>query len=411
MADIDAPERVDFTDQATQFCPWQAYRYAREAGPVYYEESTGFYVVLRYDLVRRIAIDTGRFANETGVMKPFEGEALRILQTEGVPYVTGLVLGDGEAHEFQRALVQNVFSVPRVKKMENYFVELIDGHIDEFIDRGWCDYHKELSVLVPMTVISDQLGLERKDLGFFARLSDADAECAQPNLSPERLIEIARTIAEGRRYLAVLAEKYRDNPADCLMSDIVNGEVDGRRPTLAEIVTIANIMITAGNESTTNAMDAAMLMLVETAGLEDRLRNDHEQIPNFVEEILRYDAPFQALFRRAIDDVEIEGVHIPAGSIVELRWGAANRDPKQFESPDEFDPSRRNARRHVTFGLGAHSCVGSNLSRAELRVLTERLLARMKNFRLKGGRDESVQRQPHYFVRGVQSLQIEFERV
>lgn len=174
--------------------------------------------------------------------------------------------------------------------------------------------------------------------------------------------------------------------------------------TDGELVSIANLMIIAGNETTTNAINSAIELLVKHPEMQDRLRDNPDEIDVFIEETLRFEAPIQALFRLAVKDTEIGGVSVPAGSIVVLRWGAANRDPHVFIDPDEFDPDRAGARKHITFGYGSHFCLGSHLARKEIKIVLQRLLARTRNIR--PASPEWVGRDASYIVRGFAKQEV-----
>src|SRR3546814_13420910 len=134
-----------------------------------------------------------------------------------------------------------------------------------------------------------------------------------------------------------------------------------------------------GKDSSANAIANAMLRLVEHPELQERLRAQPELVPQFVEETLRLDAPVQKLFREPKHDMDIAGVRVPKGSVVVLQWGAANRDPAHFDNPDMIDMARKNAAQHLTFGYGAHTCVGNRMDRADIRIAILKLLARIRN--------------------------------
>lgn len=176
---------------------------------------------------------------------------------------------------------------------------------------------------------------------------------------------------------------------------------------MREMVSIILILLVAGNDSTALAMTSCMHRIATTPGLEDALRADPARIPNFIEEVLRLEAPVQGLYRRARKPVTIGGTQIPEGAIVVLRFGAANRDPAQFADPDALDPARSNARSHLAFGAGPHFCLGNQLSRGELRIAFTTLLQRMSNIRLAG--DEAAAWMSHFLVYGPHRLHIRFE--
>jgi cytochrome P450 len=402
--------KVSFTDPAIQACPFAAYRAVREQGPVYLEPDTGYYAIHDYALIRQIAGNAEAFGNDTGIMRGVRREeVVKIYREGGVVPVEGLVVGDGDEHAFQRALVAKTFNLARVRKMEVYLTEVVDRCIDQFIDRGEADLCAELAVKVPISVIADQLGVPRADIPKFKFWTDAAIEAGDPSLASDRQLELARIAAQFHNYILEKADQYRANPADCLLSDLVHADLDGRKVTPGELVAMVALLIVAGNETTTNAMTNAICQIIETKGLEQSLRDNPNVIPNFIEEVLRYEAPLQALFRIAKKDVEVEGVTIPAGSIVVLRWGAGNRDPKVFRSPDVFDLNRSNARVHVTFGYGVHFCLGSHLARSELRIALERLLSRIRNLRWAAGNGSTVRRQT-YVVYGLSAMQVAFDK-
>ena len=296
----------------------------------------------------------------------------------------------------------------RVKKMEAYITEVVDECIDSFISAGRADLHADLAVKLPLLIIADQLGVPRKDIDRFLYWTECSAEGTNPMLDPERELELIRIEAEFNRYLLDIAEGYRRQPADVLFSDIVHANVDGRRVTDGELVAMASLLIIAGNETTTNAIGNAFNRLIVEPTLQERLRSNPSQIDTFVEESLRYEAPIQGLFRLVSRDTEVAGVSIPKGSIVVLRWGAANRDPGVFDEPDRFDLARANARSHITFGYGPHFCLGSHLARSELKIAIARMLERSGNISF-APEGAPVERSSTYVVNGYRKLLIEFE--
>ncbi|RYY25363.1 MAG: cytochrome P450 [Sphingomonadales bacterium] len=400
---------VSFMDPAVQQCPYSAYQELRELGPVYQEPSTGFFVVLDHGLCRKIASDTEIFRNDTGIMRGrLRPEVMKIYEESGVVPIQGLVTGDGPDHRFQRALVEKVFTMGRVKKMETYLTQVVDECIEGFIAAGRADLHADLAVKLPLLVIADQLGVPREDLERFRYWTESSAEGTNPILDPDRELELIRIEVEFNNYLLGIAEAYRSEPADVLFSDIVHANVDGRRVTDGELVAMASLLIIAGNETTTNAIGNAFHRLIVEPELQEQLRSEPERIGAFVEESLRYEAPIQGLFRLVSRDTEVAGVSIPQGSILVLRWGAANRDPTVFDEPDRFDPQRGNARSHITFGYGPHFCLGSHLARGEIRISIARMLDRLRNIRFAAD-DAPVERASTYVVSGYQKQLVEFE--
>lgn len=405
---------ISFIDAEVQRCPFAAYAAVREQGPVYYDESCGYYIVTGYDEVRRWASDTERLSNVTGLLLSFDSKSYQktideIYEQHGVLPMNTLTVSDPPLHTFHRSLVDKAFTASRVRQMEDYLQSIIDGMIDGFIARGACDFYAEFAARVPILVIASQLGVELDDIDWFKECSDAVIAESNPGNTEEQQIAITWKITELQRFIAARIREFQDQPADCLLSDLVHAEDDGRRMSMREMVSIILILLVAGNDSTALAMTSAMHRLVTMPGLEDRLRANPAGIPNFIEEVLRLEAPVQGLYRRALADLTIGGTAIPKGAIVVLRFGAANRDPAQFADPDRLDTARANARGHLAFGAGPHFCLGNQLSRGELRIAFTRLLERMRNIRLADG-EEPAAWISHFLVYGPHKLDILFDR-
>ena len=407
-------DQISFADPAVQKCPFAAYRAVRSHGDVYRDPGSGMFVVLGYELVRKVANDAATFSNETGLLlvkdSPIKSKLDEIWRTEGVMPVPTMVVSDPPAHTFHRSLVDKVFTPVRVREMEAYLESIVDGMIDEFIDRGQVEFLSGMAIRVPLYVIADQLGVPREDWPQFHRWASTVIAQGQHNNDETEQIRITRTLCELQNYIVARAAEYEAQPRSCILSDLVHARADdGRKLSREELVAIVIQILTAGYETTAATMTAGLLRIIRTPGLETLLRNEPARLVNFIEEVLRSDAPIQSLFRRATKDTEIGGVAVPAGSLIQLMWGAANRDPAQFDEPDEFRIDRANARRHVTFGFGPHVCVGNQLARGELRIAFTRLLQRLKNLRL-ARPQEPIEYISHSFAYGIRSLDVAFDR-
>ena len=406
--------KVSFIDEEVQRCPFAAYAQVREAGPVYFDESCGYYIVTGYDEVRKWAADTTNLSNVTGLLlsfdsKPYQQRINDIYEARGVLPMNTLTVSDPPLHSFHRSLVDKAFTASRVRQMEDYLQSIIDGMIDEFIDRGECDFYADFAAKVPIHVIASQLGVELEDIDWFKECSDAVIAESNPSNDEETQVAITCKITELQQFILRKIGEFQDRPGDCLLSDLVHADDNGRKMSMREMVSIILILLVAGNDSTALAMTSAMHRMI-AHGLEDELRADPARIPNFIEEVLRLEAPVQGLYRRAVNDIRIADTDIPAGAIVVMRFGAANRDPAQFAEPDELDATRGNARNHLAFGAGPHFCLGNQLSRGELRIAFDTLLRRMRNFRLADGQDAAAW-MSHFLVYGPVKLQIAFDRI
>lgn len=404
---------VTFVDPQIQKCPFHAYDDVRAKGPVYHDPTTGHYVITSYELLKEVSADVERLSTQAGIIRdragPLQALSERVMRENGYPLIDLLITGDPPEHAFHRSLVETAFSAARVKKMEDYLQEVVEDRIAALPARGPINIHDELSVLVPVTVIADQLGVSRADIHTFKKWSDCALKRLDPNQSEAELTEALMGYCALQNYIAAKAEAYRAAPADCLLSDLVHAQSDGRSLTVTELVNIASILIVAGNETTTSAISSAILRLAKDQELQDRLRGDPAQIANFVEEVLRLESPVQGMFRRTKEAMVLGGVSIPAGSILMLKFGAANRDPAKFEDPAAVDLARRNGRQHVAFGYGPHFCIGHQLARSETRITVTELLGRMDNIRL-ADQPDAVEYLSNYVTYGPIKLTIDYEK-
>lgn len=406
---------ISFMDPDVQLCPFEAYDAVRGPGKVYQDPATGWYFVTDYETVRRLTADAANLSNFTGVLmcktkSAHQDEIDEIWKSEGFLPTPVLVVSDPPDHTFYRSFVDRSFSLGRVKRMEQYLESIVDEIVAEQRDRGAMEFRSAVATRLTLSVIADQLGVPRSDWLKLDEWTDAVMAHQDQSIPPEREKELVRKICELHQYAARKVEEYRKEPRDCLLSDFANMEIDGRRMTMREIAAMVEQGLTGGKDTSASAMCSAMLRLCEDPALQERLRDDPSLIPQFVEEVMRLDAPVQGLFREARNDLEIGGVRIPRGSVVVLKWGAANRDPAMFPEPDRLKLDRANAKRHLTFGYGPHTCVGNLLARAEMRIVFTKLLANMRHFRLAGGA-ESVRRVPHFFSYGPMELHVRYERI
>lgn len=405
-------QNISFSDPDVQRCPFPAYEEIRRQGPVYYDRSNGFHIITGYDDIRKAAMDTKTFSSVTGQLlvktAPYQERIDAIYREKGYLPVNALVVADPPVHTFHRSLVDKVFTVSSVKRMEEYLSGVVDEMIDQIIDLGSADFYYDLAVKIPNHVLSDQIGLPRERFADFKRWADAIVQEADPDNGEERQVEITHTICELQQFLVERIATYRAVPRPCILNDLIHAEVDGKRLSIEEIIQIVEQMLPAGSDTTVGAVASAMHRIATTPGLEDELRDDPALIANFVEEVLRTSAPVQGLWRRATCDTEIGGVPIAKDAIIVLRFGAGNYDAAVFPDPGRFDIRRSNARRHFAFGVGPHFCVGNLLARGEIRITIDRMLQRMKKLRLAHG-ENSVSWQAHFFAFGPNRLEIAFD--
>jgi len=405
---------ISFADPAVQRCPFAAYDQLRDTAPVYQDPLTGYYVLTRYDDVRKALMNVKALRNRTGLNTTRESSVMaqvaELYETRGWQPMDTLVSNDPPEHRIYRTLVDKVFTTARVAALEPRMSELIEGLIDKFIDQdGEIEFLAAFAIPLPLVIIAEQLGIAREDMADFKLWSDVSVESVSPLITPERELEIANHIIDMQNYLAKVIDRVRATPDETLISHLANTETDGRRLEKRELLGVLHQLLIAGNETSTTTLASGMKVLIEQPELAEQIYANPELAKPFAEEVLRTLSPVQTLFRKVAEDVDIRGVTIPAGAIVEVRFGAANRDPAQYAEPAKLDLARANAASHLAFGAGPHLCIGNQLARGELRLAFQALTRRMKNFRAARG-EESYRWMTSYIAHGPDRLFMTFEK-
>jgi len=399
--------QLTFVDMDVIGCPYHAYKRLREEAPVFLDPVGGFYVVTRYDDISRALKDTATFSNDE--LMPRE-EYDRPVQYGGLPAVDTMITTDPPKHKFYRAPLNKVFSAKRINGMEAYVQQIIDELIDGFIDDGRVDFVKQYTVPLPMFVIADQLGVPRSDLEKFARWSDAIATQVSGFATEDDKINSAKEMVQMQKYFLKVIEEKTKNPTDDIISDLINVRLEDGKPMRdVDLLSTINLLLAAGNETTTNSMSLAMLTLLEHPEQMQALQNDLSLIEAFTEESLRFNSPVQGLMRRAKHDTEIGGVAIPKNSIINLRFASGNRDESKYTESETFNICRKDDTVHLAFGQGTHFCIGANLARKEIHLTFRTLLTRMRNIRLLGDKDDLVYER-NVVLRALKSLNLAFDK-
>ncbi len=392
--------------------PFPLYQWAHANSPVIDLPGTGMKVIMGFDMCSEAAGRVDDFSNAFGLVLSgamAEDKEIGAIFEQGYPQLDTLLTADPPVHTRFRKLVNLAFSMPRVNALEGGIRDKVNGLIDGFIDKGECDFVEEFSVGLPVQVICEQLGFAPSEQANVKRWSDAFADRLGHMIPRERELECAHTIVEYQRAIKLKIDDRRANPTDDLLSDVVNARLEGETPLNdAEIMSIAQQLMVAGNETTTHALAGGIVHLANNPEQQAKARANPALIPNMVEEVLRLDTPTAGMWRVVTRDCELGGHEFKGGSMVMLRYASANRDPAKYPDPDKFDVERTNARTHLAFGKGIHMCVGNMLSRKEMTVAFTELLARLDDIRLKEGAELKVA--PNLLLRGFVSVPITYKK-
>jgi cytochrome P450 len=381
------PPRFDpfapgFTDD-----PYPQYTALRAAAPVY-QHPMGFWLLTGYEDVAWL-LRAGMSVEDRNVAEgPFR-ELRDQLYGDGydAERATGLSMLDRDPpdHTRLRRLVSKAFTPRAIQALTPRISELVDGMLDAAQDAGRVDLVDALAFPLPFAVIAEMLGTPPADHARIRQLTGTLVRSLEPVADPALVAAIAEADAELTAIAAEMIAWKRANPADDLLTALVNAEDDGDVLDDDELIAQTLLLYIAGHETTVNLIAGGTLALLRHPGQLARLREDPDLIANAVEELLRYDSPVQASRRVTLEPVTVGGVTIPAGAFVMASLGSANRD-ERFWGADaaELRLDRENARQHVSFGAGPHHCLGASLARLEASIALGRMTARFPGLALDG---------------------------
>ena len=410
-ADPDRSRQVDLFDPDTQECPYNAYQLLREIGP-WLDPRSEMFILSRYEDIREVLVDPERFPSGGRIGTGKTDRLLEVYRSEGgwVPART-LAGRDDPEHRQLRKLFQHAFRPSRIDALESEIRDLAHTLIDGFVEEGRCDWVRQFAVPLPLIVIGRQMGAEESDIWRIKAWTDAWVQRLGMMQTEEEAIRSTQMEVEAQKYFQPIFERLRAQPDDTLLSDLVNTEVPGWGRPMNDNELHAEMMadtFVGGSETSTNALSAGMMLLIQSPDQWRRLKTEPELVlPTLVEEVLRLESPGQGLFRTAAVDSEIGGVLIPAGSRLNLRYAAANRDDSVFDDPDRFDAGREEARNHLAFGFGAHYCLGAPLARRELLVGFRAMVERLDEIWFVDGANDFAHH-PNFVLRALKELHIGF---
>jgi len=316
---------------------------------------------------------------------------------------------DPPQHSKLRALVSRAFTPGMVSNLEPRIRILSRDLLKRAMQCDEMDLATEFAGPLPMMVIAEMIGIPIGDSLRFKQWSDVILKLSYTRSggteAAQAAVDFRMVNAEMNDYLTQLIAQRRARPQDDLVTRLVEAEVDGERLTQEEILGFFQLLMVAGQETTTNLLNNAVLCLIEHPAQLMRLRAAPELLPLALEEVLRFRSPIQWMMRTPKRDVEMHGQLIAAGALVLPMIGSANRDPKQFPQAGQFDISRH-PNPHIAFGHGIHSCIGAALARLEARIALSNFLESVKTFELAS--DEPWEPRQALHVHGPSHLPIRF---
>ncbi|GAA2779655.1 cytochrome P450 [Mycolicibacterium pallens] len=354
--------------------PYPLYDRMRDEAGVQRIGDSSFYAVCGWDAVMQAVNRVDDFSSNLtatmvyrdGVVTPFDMGPL------GGPQ-NALATADDPLHDAHRKLLVPHLAAKRIRVIEEFAEATAIQLWTQGVIDGQIEWMSAMANRLPMMVVADLLGLPQGDVDRLIRLGYATTTLLDGVVSPSELEAAGMAAMELSGYVMEHFAQAGENPAPGLIGDLAaryaSGEVE-HMPALAIMLTL----FSAAGESTASLLGSAAWILATHNDIQEQLRAQPELLGAFIEETLRYESPFRGHYRHVVRDTTLAGVDLPADSRLLLMWGAANRDPKQFDRPDEFRLDRSGGKGHIAFGKGAHFCVGAALARLEAKIVLQTLL-------------------------------------
>jgi cytochrome P450 len=382
-------------DVAIDADPYPTYRRLRDEAPVYYNEPYDFWGLSRFADVEAALKDFARLSSA-------KGDILEVVKADPVMPPGVFINEDPPLHTMHRALVSRMFTPKRMAKVEEQIRAFCAACLDPLVGSDRFDFVLDLGAEMPV-----------KAIGMLVGIPDADQPSVRDNAQRKLRNEPGKPLSvtkeryfDGRMYADYVSWREK-NPSDDLITELLHVEFEDlsgtvRRLTRDEIFTFLAVIAGAGVETTGRLFGWMGKVLAEHPDQRREVVEDRSLVPNAVEELLRYEPPGPHVARYVAEDVDFHGHTIPAGSALLLMVAAANRDERRFEDPDRFDIHRKIGQ-HLTFGYGAHYCLGAALARMEGRIALDEVLTRFPEWEVDW---DGARRAPTSTVRGWDTLPV-----
>ncbi|MET0363919.1 MAG: cytochrome P450, partial [Sphingobium sp.] len=422
-----------YTDVSLVDDPHAYFDYLRAKGPVTRLPHRNVVAVTGYEETVQVMLDTEHFSSINAVTGPVPGLPFEVRGDDitaeleaaraKMPFADQIVTEQGMRHANLRSILAPLFTPSRLKALEGSLRATADGLIDEFAADGHVDLVRQYGGPYATLIIADLLGIPEEGRAKFREILK-DAVPAEIGATPEDMMKnplvsvgkhIFRYISARRvahhpamRFLRRMVGAGAP-PADILSTLALATFPDGTKPSLVDLTGLGAFLFGAGQDTTNRLLANAFRVIATRPDVQAELRVNPRRIPDFLEEVLRFDGSVKSGGRMCQKTVMLGGVEVKAGTTVLLSHMAGNRDPARFENPGTFDMDRPRAKEHLAFGRGAHTCIGAPLARREVSISIERLLARMGNIRLSEAHhgpagSEHYDYEPTYILRALRSL-------
>jgi cytochrome P450 len=409
-------EDIDATSPEILQDPYSYYDRLRAEAPVFRDPKTGIVSVSTYDLVLEVNKKPKLFSSEFGDLLSQGGTGQRdpeevAISARGLGRSDTMLTADPPAHTRYKRIAMKAFPLARVQAMTPYIAEVSNMLIDRFIASGEVEFKSQFADQLPSIVIIDAIGASRDEIPQFLHWLKGTIGLLNGNANREQRLDYAQRLVDLQRYMVGAMAERRKHPTGDVVSDIVHARVadeGDRHLNDDEAFSIINQILTAGQEATAHALTYAVYQLLRNPSQLAKVKADRSLVPNLVEETVRHLTPSHNMWRIVKEDTELGGVALKAGEPMWLRYGSANRDEARFPNAADFDVARANAREHLAFGAGIHTCLGMALARQEMCTALPIILDRLRKLRFEDG-ENSFQFGPSPILRGATSLKLRFD--
>jgi len=398
---VDIPATM-LLDREVLDDPYAFYRRLQREAPVWQVPGTEVFVATTFDTVADATARVADFSSNMRCLLYRDDAGLPArLAFGGEDGVETLATADPPIHTVHRSVVFPELMAKRMASLEPEIAEIADLCITDALDQGDTDFMQAVGNVVPITMVSRLIGFEGSDPARLLQAAFDGTRLVSGSMSLGELNDLMVRSGEIGDWIAGQLEAVADAPGENLLGTVARGIQGGDLQVQEGIVTLQTLL-SAGGESTSSLLGNAVRIVAEHEELQAELRATPAKIPAFVEEAVRLESPFRHLTRSVPHDTTLGDVAIPAGSTLMLFWGAANRDPAEYDSADQVDLTRASPRHHLAFGRGIHHCVGAPLARLEGRVVLTMLLERTRSITLDPERAprwvESLQSRRHEYL-------------
>lgn len=356
--------------------PYPLYERMHASGPVHRIADSGFHAVCTWDAVNEVIARPDNFSsNLTATMTYQDGKVGAFPMGELGADIQALATADDPAHAAHRKLLVPQLAARRINALDPFIGETADRLWNEGVQDGTIEWMSAMANRLPMMIVTRLIGVPDMDIEQLVRWGYASTQVVEGLVDQDQLAAAGVAVMELSGYISEHFQRAAADPQDDLLSVLATACASGE---LRE-VTALTMMITlfsAGGESTASLIGSAAYILASRPDIQDQVRENPDLLGAFLEEVLRYEPPFRGHYRHVVTDTTLSGVDLSAGSRLVLLWGAANRDPAHFEDANEFRLNRQGGKGHITFGKGAHFCVGAALARLEAKIVIGELLRR-----------------------------------